>query len=158
MSDNVIKIVVSGDGGVGKTTLLHKYIKGKFEMNTPLTKGLELFYKEIEIEDKNYELMIWDLGGQKQFRNLVSTCNVLEGTVGSLVLFDLTRYITLNGMYFWLNLLSQHGEFPILIIGSKFDMINGNIKETDESVSNILEKHDNCFNYLKTSSLTGENV
>ena len=123
-----------------------------------LTKGLEFFSKKISIDDKTYELVIWDLGGQEQFKMIFPMINLLEGTVGALILFDLTRYYTLNNIDFWLDILSQCGELPTMIIGSKYDMINDDTKEMDDTVSKILENNDNCFNYLKTSSLTGKNV
>lgn len=158
MSDHIIKIVIGGDGGVGKTTLLNRFVHDEFELKTQMTKGLEFFHKEIEIEDKNYELIIWDLGGQAQFKRLFTKSKWLEGTSGALVLFDLTRFNSLNNIYYWLDLLAQHGEIPTLIIGSKHDMIDGNTKDIDDVVLNILEVQDNYFDYLKTSSLTGENI
>ncbi|MFX0188672.1 MAG: Rab family GTPase [Candidatus Hodarchaeota archaeon] len=158
MLDRIIKIVISGDGGVGKTTLLNRYVNEQFEIDTQITKGLEFFSKKIVIERENYQLLLWDLGGQEQFKALFSKVNWLEGTIGALVLFDLTRFSTLTQIDFWLSLLSQYGDFPTLIIGSKYDMINGNTREIDDSVSKILEKSDNCFSYLKTSSFTGKNV
>lgn len=158
MSDHIIKLVIAGDGGVGKTTLLNKYVNDEFDLETHMTRGLEFFYKEIEIEDKNYELVIWDLGGQQQFKGLFPKTKWIEGTLGALVLFDLTRFNSLDNIYFWLDLLDQHGEIPILIIGSKHDMIDGDTKDIDGLVLNVLEINDNYFDYIKTSSLTGENV
>lgn len=158
MSDHIIKIVIGGDGGVGKTTLLNRFVHDEFELKTQMTKGIEFFHKEIEIEDKNYELVIWDLGGQTQFKRLFTKSKWIEGTLGALVLFDLTRFNSLNNIYFWLDLLDQHGDIPILIIGSKLDMIDGDTKDIDDVVLNLLEVNDNYFDYIKTSSLTGENI
>ena len=158
MSDHIIKLVIAGDGGVGKTTLLNKYVNDMFESETKLTKGLEFFSKNINFDDKYYELVIWDLGGQTQFKKLFAKSKWIEGTLGALVLFDLTRFNSLNNIYFWLDLLDQHGNIPILIIGSKLDMIDGDTKDIDDVVLSVLEVNDNYFDYLKTSSLTGENV
>ncbi len=158
MSNRVIKLVIAGDGGVGKSTLLNKYVNDEFDLETQMTRGLEFFYKEIEIENKNYELVIWDLGGQQQFKKLFPKSKWIEGTLGALVLFDLTRFNSLDNIYFWLELLDQQGEIPILIIGSKHDMIDGDTNDIDDLVLSVLEINDNYFDYLKTSSLTGENV
>lgn len=158
MSKEILKIIISGDGGVGKTTLLHRYINNNYESETEMTKGLGFFSKDITIDEKEYQLVIWDLGGQYQFSSIFATCSLLEGAVGALVLFDLTRYITCNKLSFWIDLISQYGNFPILIVGSKLDMVNGNIGEFDKDISQLLEKYDNCFDYIKASSLTGENV
>ena len=149
MSDHIIKLVIAGDGGVGKTTLLNKYVNDEFDLETQMTKGLEFFYKEIEIEDKNYELIIWDLGGQTQFKRLFPKSKWIEGTLGALVLFDLTRFNSLNNIYFWLDLIDQHEEIPILIIGSKLDMIDGDTKHIDDVVLSVLEVNDNYFDYIK---------
>ncbi|TFG01783.1 MAG: GTP-binding protein [Promethearchaeota archaeon] len=158
MSDHIIKLVIAGDGGVGKTTLLNRYIHDKFESETKLTKGLEFFSKNININDKTYELVIWDLGGQTQFKKLFAKSKWIEGTLGALVLFDLTRFNSLNNIYFWLDLLDQQGDIPILIVGSKLDMTDGDTKNIDDVVLSTLEVNDNYFDYIKTSSLTGENV
>lgn len=156
MSIKIIKIIVSGDGGVGKSTLLHKYIDNKF-ISSKLTRGIEFFSKKIKIEDKDYKLVLWDLGGQKHFKKIFYMDKVLKGAMGALILFDLSRFSTLLNIDFWLDFLKICGKIPILIIGSKSDRIS-NTENIDDFVSEVLKENDNCFDYLKTSSVTGENV
>lgn len=85
----LLKIITAGDGGVGKTTLLYRYIEGRFLANTRMTIGVEFFLKELNIEGKKILLQVWDFGGQDHFRPLLK--NYAVGARGALLLFDLTR-------------------------------------------------------------------
>ncbi|MHA2474338.1 MAG: ADP-ribosylation factor-like protein [Promethearchaeota archaeon] len=59
----ILKILTAGDGGVGKTTLLHRYVEGRFSADTKMTIGVEFFLKETEIDSKQCTLQLWDFGG-----------------------------------------------------------------------------------------------
>ncbi|MHA2130550.1 MAG: ADP-ribosylation factor-like protein, partial [Promethearchaeota archaeon] len=61
----LFKIITAGDGGVGKTTLLYRYVEGRFLESTKMTLGVEFFMKEIHIEDEIINLQVWDFGGQE---------------------------------------------------------------------------------------------
>ncbi len=63
------KIVVAGDGGVGKTTLLHRYVNGEFLEETSMTLGLDIFNKEVEISGKSYKVLFWDVGVKSNLDN-----------------------------------------------------------------------------------------
>ena len=151
----VLKTIITGEGGVGKTTLLHRYIEGRFDANTRLTIGVEFFLKELTIDNDSIFLQIWDFGGQERFRFLLS--NYAKGAKGALLLFDLTRPLTLNTLEEWVHICrSDDPNLPILLIGSKADleeMINVN-EELIESLKNNF----NFFDYVRISSKTGENV
>jgi len=59
----LLKIITAGDGGVGKTTLLYRYVEGRFLADTKMTLGVEFFIKELNIKGESISLQIWDFGG-----------------------------------------------------------------------------------------------
>ena len=67
-----IKIIVSGDGGVGKTSFLTRLIHDNFDMNSELTKGVDFFSKDVRINGYEYNFVMWDFAGQDQFKKLLS--------------------------------------------------------------------------------------
>jgi len=82
----VLKVLTGGDGGVGKTTLLHRYVEGKFSSETKMTIGVEFFLKELMIDDQKVLLQLWDFGGQERFRFLLKSYVI--GARGALLMFD----------------------------------------------------------------------
>lgn len=151
----LLKVITAGDGGVGKTTLLHRYIEGKFLADTRLTIGVEFFLKELKIDGKKILLQVWDLGGQDHFRSLL--INYATGARGALLLFDLTRPSSLLRIDQWVNICRQNNPgIPIIFLGTKLDLIDVNTIQ-DEFSLKYIKKYD-FFNYLKISSKTGENV
>ncbi|MFX1492743.1 MAG: Rab family GTPase [Promethearchaeota archaeon] len=151
----VLKTIIAGEGGVGKTTMLHRYIKGKFIENMQMTIGVEFFLKELKIEGEIVIMQIWDFGGQERFRFLLES--YARGAKGALLLFDLTRPITLENLEQWVNICRvEDPDLPILFIGSKSDLA-GSVNISEDFLLQYQEEN-NFFNYLKISSKTGENV
>ena len=151
----LVKVITTGDGGVGKTTLLHRYVEGHFMAETRITLGVDFFLKEVKAERKKILLQIWDFGGQEHFRPLLS--NYALGARGALLLFDLTRPSSLEQIEQWVNICRKDNpDIPILLIGAKLDL-KDSISIDDEYAKTFIEQFD-FFNYLKISSKTGENV
>ncbi|MFX1257700.1 MAG: Rab family GTPase [Promethearchaeota archaeon] len=152
-----VKIICSGEGGVGKTTLLNRYITGEFNPNFKMTKGIEFFNKIVDANGISCNLILWDFAGQKQFREILS--DFVIGSIGALLLFDMTRFNTLEKIEEWIKMLNKDATIPIIILGSKYDLIlyedHANL---DNHVLQLMERFDNCLAYLKTSSKTGYNV
>ncbi|MFX0000250.1 MAG: Rab family GTPase [Candidatus Hodarchaeota archaeon] len=151
----LLKIITCGEGGVGKTTLLHRYIEGVFLPNSLMTIGVEFHIKELEIEGNKILLQIWDFGGQERFRFLLK--NYAAGARGAIMLFDLTRLSTLQRIEQWVDICREKNpDIPIIFLGTKLDLIK---TETIDDIfaEKIMEEY-NFFNYLKISSKTGENV
>ncbi len=151
----IYKIIAAGEGGVGKTTLLKRYVEGKFSETTGLTVGVEFFVKELDFGVNHYTLQLWDFGGQERFRFLLESYVV--GAKGALLMFDLTRMLTLKNLQEWVNLLRKYNpKLPLLFVGTKIDLAEKIC--VDDDYSTEMQKKYSCFDFMKVSSKTGENV
>ncbi len=156
-----IKIVVAGDGGVGKTTMLHRYINRKYLDDTRMTIGLEIFNKDVKVNGSLYQVIFWDVGGQEHFRELHEF--LIKGVMGAIFMFDLSRMNTLKSLDEWLAILRAYDkDIPILIVGSKYDLIadrmdDDEITNLNEYILNVKEER-NFFDYVITSSKIGYNI
>ncbi len=150
-----MKILTAGEGGVGKTTLLRRFVEGQFFSETKMTIGVEFFLKSIVLGDNEITLQLWDFGGQERFRFLLGS--YVLGAKGALLMFDLTRIATLEKLDQWVQIVRQNDpNLPVLFLGTKIDLIE-DINVSDDFALSYLESL-NLFDYLKISSKTGENV
>jgi small GTP-binding protein len=156
MRNFVFKILVGGDGAVGKTTLLRKYVDGTFDESSIATVGVDFFIKQVIYENVgSCTLQIWDLGGQERFRHLLES--FIMGAKGALLLFDLTSMPKIDSIINWVNIVRMHDlDLPILLVGTKLDLEEF-IAVDDESAQSIKNTF-NMIDYVKTSSKTGANV
>ncbi len=150
-----MKILTAGEGGVGKTTLLRRFVEGQFFSETKMTIGVEFFLKSIILGDNEITLQLWDFGGQERFRFLLGS--YVLGAKGALLMFDLTRIATLEKLDQWIQIVRQNDpNLPVLFLGTKIDLIE-DINVNDDFALSYIEDL-NLFDYLKISSKTGENV
>jgi small GTP-binding protein len=151
----ILKILTAGEGGVGKTTLLRRYVEGMFSAETKMTIGVEFFLKELILDDKHCTLQLWDFGGQERFRFLLES--YVLGAKGALLMFDLTRPITLENLEQWVNICRKGDpDLPILFIGTKKDLVDEIMIDDDYAV--FFKQEFNLFDYMKISSKSGEGV
>jgi small GTP-binding protein len=152
-----VKLIVSGDGGVGKTSFLNRLIHDNFDDNCELTKGVEFFSKILKVNGHEYNFVIWDFAGQNQFKQLLT--NFVDGSIAAFILFDLSRISTLESVDEWLQKLNEYGNISAFILGTKRDAIDiTDCKVIDDYISVIMRKYSNIIGYLKISSKTGYNV
>ena len=151
----LLKIITAGDGGVGKTTLLYRYVEGRFLADTKMTLGVEFFIKELNIKGESISLQIWDFGGQDHFRPLLE--NYAIGARGALLLFDLTRPSSLESIAQWVKICrGKNPGIPIIFLGTKLDLTES--ITVDDKFARGYPKEYDFFKYLKISSKTGQNV
>jgi small GTP-binding protein len=157
------KVAIIGEGGVGKTTLLHRYMNGKFNNHMDMTVGVEFFTKRFAMNHIVGSLLIWDLGGQDQFKSLMP--GYLEGSEGIILVYDLSRLITLLKLHKWIEILKKinvplDGSIPILLVGCKKDLLESCDEINDQRKEYIDEIYSECaiMKYIETSALKNENV
>jgi Ras-related protein Rab-11A len=158
-SDYQFKLPIIGDGGVGKTTLTHRYLHGLFKESYHLTIGVDFFLKKLEIGGKKVSLQIWDFAGEEKFRFLLP--GVINGANGTIFMFDITRYITFENLANWLTVFKTANEnhnqkVPALLVGSKTDLKG--IRTVPTKEANSFAKNNDFVAYIECSSKSGENV
>ena len=118
----IYKIVLAGDGGVGKSTLLATKTSGKFSYCSKITIGIDFTCFFIENCAKSLSFLIYDLGGQQRFHFLHNA--YLKGTKGAIILYDSTRVKTFENVPHWIDLmLNENAEMPIILVGAKIDLV-----------------------------------
>ena len=115
----LFKVVLIGEGGVGKTSTLNRFVKNQFQEQYILTIGANFMKKEVKFKKATANLIIWDMAGQKRFESFRK--NFYTDTSGALLIFDLTRADTYNRLEHWIKELNENaGEVPFILIGNKF--------------------------------------
>lgn len=157
--DLAYKLCIFGNRQVGKSSLVNRFVDGRFEFDLKPTIGAAIFVKNIELYNKLIKLQIWDFGGEERFHFLLKS--YAYGSFGGIFMFDLTNAHSLNEIYDWISIFrgsleSNFKEAPILLVGGKSDLENQRIFTSDDikSYLNSLK----LFNYIECSSKTGENV
>lgn len=116
----LLKIGLIGDLQIGKTLLMVKYVEGLFDEEYIQTLGVNFMDKKIEIRNTLITFSIWDLGGQKEFINMLPL--VLNDAVAILFMFDLTRKLTLNSIKEWYRQVRGFNKTAIpFLVGTKYD-------------------------------------
>ena len=154
-SDYTIKIVLLGEAGVGKTSLVYQFMEKKFRDNYKQTLGVNLLKKDMHIDGYGgVSAQIWDLGGQEPFKALRKL--YLEGANGGLVIFDLTESKSFDKLPEWIeSFKNTRGEQPLILIGNKSDL--GNTIKIEEKEAGDFAKNHN-MELITTSAKTGQNV
>ena len=151
----LFKILTVGDGSVGKTTLLQRYVDGLFKSDQKMTIGVNFYLKRIQIKDFDIALQLWDFGGQERFRFLLK--KYVKGASGALLLYDLTNPATIENTNEWIDLVRMHNtNLPVILVGTKYDLVKPediNDKESNQALSNF-----DLIANVKTSSKTGKNI
>jgi small GTP-binding protein len=152
-----IKLIVCGDGGVGKTSFLNRLIHDNFNNNSKLTKGVDFFSKILTINGSTYNFVMWDFAGQRQFKEILTS--FVNGTNYAFILFDLSRLSTFESVEEWIQKLNQYGNISVFILGTKFDLIEpSDCMIIEDYVSEIVNKYQNVLGYYRISSKMGYNV
>jgi len=159
MTDALYKVCLFGDGGVGKTALVTRYLKGLFDSTYKITVGVEFHTKKLKVDDVNVTLQIWDFAGEPQFRILLPA--YIRGASGGFFMYDTTRPSSLQHISDWFevmkwNVKSEKEKFPVVMIGGKVDLVNDRNLSKEEGVEIAKQYH--LIDFYECSAKTGENI
>ena len=148
-----ISIIMIGDASVGKSTLMKRFITGNYSDSLAPTLGVEIYKKDITINNKNYLYRIWDTCGQERFRSLSKS--YFQNTDGIMLLFDLNNIDSFNNLYIWFTSINECGcdDIPLVIVGTKNDL---ECKISDELINNF-ENNGYKNNKLKVFKCSAKN-
>jgi len=150
------KVVILGDGGVGKTSLLNKFIEKTFEQDYKSTIGTNIMRVDYPVmENVTVGFALWDLAGQQFFQKVRQM--YLQGCQAALFVYDVTRPETLYNLENWKNELHAVAGTDVksLMVGNKTDLTEER-QVTFEEGKKVAD--DLGMSYLETSAKTGENV
>ncbi|MFX1446983.1 MAG: Rab family GTPase, partial [Promethearchaeota archaeon] len=115
-----IKVIVIGDAGVGKTSLVKKFVSGRFTSDYRVSIGANLFVKDLILEpDMDISIQIWDIAGQEKWVKMRHL--YYRGAHGALIVGDLTRENTFEQLNeFWNPDLTKFcGDIPKILVVNK---------------------------------------
>ena len=147
------KICLLGDFAVGKTSLVRRYVEGRFDDRYLSTIGVKISRKTLARSYGDLNLLVWDLAGSDEFS---SQASYLRGAAGALVVCDLTRRETLAAFERYAHQLrSLNGAVPLVFVANKSDL-------PSERVLSDADLQAACAGLgeppLLTSARTGDNV
>jgi len=150
-----LKIIIIGEAAVGKTSLIKKFISGKFTKDYRASIGTNIFIKKIKLKsDIDTTLQIWDIAGQERWIKMRHP--YYAGARGIFIVGDLTRKNTFEQIEkFWVPDVKQYCEnAPIILLANKSDLE----RKISESEINSLGEKMNTLSNIYTSAKNGENV
>ena len=122
-ADYVFKLLVVGDSGVGKSSLMHRFADDKYSPNFISTIGVDFKITSIELDNKVVKLQIWDTAGQERFECICT--NYYRGAHGAMVVYDATDPESLQSVRTrWLPAIRRHAKEGIqtILVGNKTDL------------------------------------
>jgi len=123
----LLKVIILGDSGVGKTSLMNQYVNKKFSKQYKATIGADFLTKEIEVNDAVVTLQIWDTAGQEKFGGLRDGYYI-QGQC-AVIMFDVTSRITYKNVPNWhRDIVRVCENIPIVLVGNKVDVKDRQVK------------------------------
>lgn len=149
------KILLLGDGGVGKTSLVQRFIHNKFQSGYLMTIGMEPYSFFAEIDGTNICLQLWDIAGQDRFATMRQI--FFKGSMGALVTYDITRRHSFNNLKTWIQeARTESPRILLMLVGNKNDLEDLRDVSTEEGQKFADET--GCIGFIETSAKTGDNV
>ena len=150
----IFKIITIGDSGVGKTSIIRKYLYNVFELATLNTIGLNFSFKEIILKNKvKVKLKLLDTAGQEKYNSLTKT--YYKNADGVLFVFDISDKKSFDSLQNWMELFNEnHNEkksIPVYLIGNKCDLERNVDKESIDKF-----KKETGFEYREVSALADD--
>jgi small GTP-binding protein len=154
--DYLMKIVVAGNSGCGKSSLLQQYVDKTFNASFVATIGVDFKIKQLSLNSgKTAKLQLWDTAGQERFRTIVAS--YWRGADGVAFVFDVTDMASFESVKQWAEEVERHASSKVqkILVGNKVDLVEKRVvtKEMGEQLAKSMG-----IKYIETSAKTMANV
>ncbi|KAK2963318.1 putative Ypt/Rab-type GTPase ypt7 [Blattamonas nauphoetae] len=158
----LLKVLVVGDLGVGKTSIIQRYVNGLFDREYKATIGVDFAYKLIPIsKDKVVRLQLWDIAGQERYGNMTRV--YYREAFGAMIVFDLSRPNTLDSVRKWKADIdakvrlpdAKQTPIPVILLANKCDMVKNSINPAQ---LDAFCKENSIVKWFETSAKENINV
>mmetsp|Transcript_3196 Transcript_3196/g.4933 ORF Transcript_3196/g.4933 Transcript_3196/m.4933 type:complete len:255 (-) Transcript_3196:201-965(-) len=151
-----MKVLMLGDAGCGKTSLIQRFVHQEFQLEYAATVGIDLVAMDTKLENgKSAQVQIWDTAGQERFRHL--TQNYYRGCHGVVLVYDLTCQESFRHVFSWIKDLkaAADGNFEVVLIANKLDLAPERVVEAERGqlLANEIKAE-----FFECSALDGSHV
>ena len=155
MINNIKKICLIGDAGVGKSALMYRYMHKKFTGEYTHTIGVDFNLKSENTTKGSVKISLWDISGDNQYNKVIEPHFI--NARFNILMFDVTDRNTFANLPSWLSRINELGndDIPTVLVGCKVDMPNRQVLK--EEAEYFCTKH-NLFAYTDISNKTGKNI
>lgn len=156
---SLLKVIILGDSGVGKTSLMNRFVNKKFSTQYKATIGADFVTKDVAVDDKYVTMQIWDTAGQERFQSLGVA--FYRGADCCVLVYDVTAPTTFKSLDSWRDeFLIQASprdpeNFPFIVIGNKIDQEN---RAVSSKRAQTWCQSKNNIPYFETSAKEAVNV
>jgi Ras-related protein Rab-1A len=153
--DYLLKVLLVGDSGVGKSCILLRYADDHYVESYISTIGVDFKIRTIEIEDKIVKLQIWDTGGQERFRSITSS--FYRGAHGVILVYDVSDFFSFQNLSQWIKEIERYScdNISKLLVGNKSDLVDQRkiSYEQGKDFADILK-----LDFIETSARNSQNI
>ena len=151
--DLITKIVLVGDTAVGKTNLIHRYLRDLYDPETKATIGVDFFTKDLSINGNKIKVQFFDTAGQEKYKSICST--YYKNADGVVLVYDVTNRRSFEGVQSWLDELYRYQakDTKVLLVGNKIDLEAKRQVTADEGQAYATERK---LYFMETSALTNK--
>ncbi|KAL5010912.1 hypothetical protein ScPMuIL_013217 [Solemya velum] len=160
IQERLYKVLVIGEYGVGKTSIIRRFTEGYFTPNYKLTIGVDFALKSINWNDTTkVNLQLWDIAGHERFGHMTRV--YYKYAIGAIIVYDLSRPATFGSILKWLNdvnskvMLANGQAIPVLLLANKSDVETA---QAEKSVLNNFCKEHNLIGWFTTSAKNNTNI
>ncbi|RKP05934.1 ras family-domain-containing protein [Thamnocephalis sphaerospora] len=153
--DNLVKLLLVGDSGVGKSCLLLRFTDDSFTPSFITTVGIDFKVRTIDLDGRRIKLQIWDTAGQERFRTI--TTSYYRNAMGILIVYDVTDKRSFDNIPTWIRQVEEHASQSVdkLLVGNKCDVDTGRAVTYEEGLQLAAEY---SMPFMETSAKSSRGV
>jgi Ras-related protein Rab-18 len=153
--DYLFKMLIIGDSGVGKSSILLRFCDDEFNEKQASTIGVDFKTKMMQVKEKKLKLALWDTAGQERFRTLTSS--YYRGAQGIILVYDCSSRATFEHVRFWqeeVRKYSTNQDAILMLIANKVDLANAEVTRQEGEEFAFA----NSMMFIETSAKTRQGI